>query len=86
MSYVWSDDAWADYVRWQAQDGKKVAKINELLKDIRREPKRGLGKPEPLKHTLAGYWSRRIDHEHRSVYKVEGGDVYIASCRFHYEK
>jgi len=86
MSYVWSDEAWQDYVEWQQQDAKMLAKINELVKDIRRNPYRGLGKPEPLKHGLKGYWSRRISQEHRLVYKVESSDVYIVSCRYHYEK
>ncbi|GAA4466483.1 Txe/YoeB family addiction module toxin [Phytohabitans houttuyneae] len=85
MSYIWSDDAWSDYVDWQKLDAAKVAKINDLLKDIRRNPHSGIGKPEPLKHSLKGYWSRRIDREHRLVYKVADGDIHIASCRFHYK-
>ena len=85
MNFVWSDDAWADYVDWQSHDPAKVVKINDLLKDIRRDSYRGIGKPEPLKHNLQGYWSRRIDKENRLVYKVERGDIQIASCRFHYK-
>jgi toxin YoeB len=73
-------------VLWQDQDPKTARKINELLEDVRRDPFRGIGKPEPLRHALKGYWSRRINQEHRLVYMIKDGDVLIASCRYHYEK
>ncbi|MFM7728015.1 MAG: Txe/YoeB family addiction module toxin, partial [Flavobacteriales bacterium] len=66
-------------------DKKKLQRINELLKDIARQPYDGIGKPEPLKHQLAGYWSRRIDEEHRLIYSVRGDEILIAKCRFHYD-
>lgn len=88
MILVWSTRAWDDYLHWQEQDMKVVAKINVLLKDIVRSPFKGLGKPEPLKENRAGFWSRRIDGEHRLVYRLAGkGDdqrIEIAQCRFHY--
>ena len=86
MRIIFSANAWEDYVSWQ-QDGKKLLrKINELIKDIQRTPVAGKGKPEPLRFDLAGYWSRRIDLEHRLVYQYRENDVLIYSCRFHYEK
>ena len=84
MRIVFSDKAWEDYLSWQTEDKQILKKINALIKDVQREPHKGIGKPEPLKHDLAGYWSRRIDHTHRLVYKVSGEDVMIVSCRFHY--
>jgi toxin YoeB len=84
MKVLFVERAWEDYLHWQASDRSKLARINELIKDIQRQPFKGLGKPEPLRFTLAGYWSRRIDQEHRLVYKVEGGTVFIAQCRYHY--
>lgn len=84
MKVVFSEHAWEEYVGWQKTDKKILNRINELIKVISRTPFEGIGKPEPLKHTLAGYWSRRINDEHRLVYKVEGETLLIAQCRFHY--
>lgn len=76
--------AWDDYLYWQQADRKKLKRINELIRDIRRESFQGVGKPEPLRENWSGFWSRRIDREHRLVYAVEKGAVLIAQCRFHY--
>ena len=84
MSLVFSDNAWEDYLYWQANNPDTLAKINILIRDTQRDPFRGLGKPEPLKGTLTGYWSRRISREDRMVYKVSGNDLWIAQLRFHY--
>ena len=84
MSFVWSAQAWDDYVFWQSSDRKIVKRINELLRDIERNGDSGIGKPELLKHGFQGYSSRRITHEHRLVYRVVDGDVRIAACRHHY--
>lgn len=81
---VWDENAWADYLWWQAQDRRVLRRINALLEDIRRNGNEGIGKPEALKHDFAGYWSRRITDEHRLVYKVTEGQVRIAACRYHY--
>lgn len=80
----WDFDAWEDYLYWQTQDKKVMKRINQLVKDISRSPFEGIGKPEPLKGNLAGFWSRRIDEEHRLVYAVEDNAVLIISCRGHY--
>lgn len=85
MILSWSDEAWDDCLYWQATDKPTLKRINTLIKDIKRSPFDGIGKPEPLKHDLAGYWSRRIDKEHRLVYLPEGGCIYVAACRFHYQ-
>lgn len=85
MIKVWDEDAWDDYLYWQATDKTTLKKINALIKDIERSPFSGLGKPEPLRHELAGYWSRRIDPGHRLIYKVENNRLYIAQCRYHYD-
>ncbi|BCX82341.1 toxin YoeB [Methylomarinovum caldicuralii] len=77
--------AWEDYLYWQKHDKAKLRRINQLIRDIQRDPFTGLGKPEPLKHELAGFWSRRIYHEHRLVYTVQGNHVIIAQCRYHYD-
>ena len=88
MKLLWTTHAWDDYLHWQRADPRIVSKINELIKDIRRDPFRGLGKPEPLKGNLQGWWSRRITQEDRLVYRVVGkGDaqqIEIAACRYHY--
>lgn len=84
MRLVFSEDAWDDYLYWQKTDRKLLNRINLLIREILRSPFEGIGKPEPLKHGLAGYWSRRINDEHRLVYKVEGESVMIAQCRYHY--
>lgn len=81
----WDIDAWNDYVYWQTQDRKTLNRINLLIKDISRSPFEGLGKPEPLKGTLTGFWSRRIDEENRLVYVVEEKVIILISCRGHYE-
>ncbi len=80
----WDFDAWEDYLYWQMQDKKTLKRINQLVKDISRSPFEGIGKPEPLKENLTGFWSRRIDEEHRLVYAVEESTVLIISCRGHY--
>ena len=84
MRLIFAQNAWEDYVYWQQQDKKMLKRIHQLIQDIQRQPYEGLGKPEPLKHALAGYWSRRIDQEHRLVYKVIDDDILIAQCRLHY--
>lgn len=84
MELCFSKTAWEDYLYWQQNDFKLLTRINELIKDIQRQPFTGIGKPEPLKFALKGYWSRRINHEHRLVYKVENKTIYIAQCRYHY--
>jgi toxin YoeB len=81
---TFSDEAWEDYVYWQGTDRSMVRRINQLIKDILRSPYDGIGKPEPLKHQLAGWWSRRIDAEHRFVYRVTEQAVEIANLRHHY--
>ncbi|CAO95816.1 Txe/YoeB family addiction module toxin [Erwinia tasmaniensis] len=84
MKLTWSAEAWEDYLNWQEADKRTVKKINELIKDTSRIPFEGKGKPEPLKHNLAGFWSRRITSEHRLVYAVSDDSLLIASCRYHY--
>jgi toxin YoeB len=84
MKKVFADHAWEDYLYWQIQDKKILKRINDLIKDTERSPYEGIGKPEPLKHSLAGYWSRRINDEHRMVYKVEDDNLLLAQLRFHY--
>ncbi len=85
MNVQFSANGWEEYLYWQQQDKKVVRKINELIRDIARNPHDGLGKPEPLKHALAGYWSRRITEEHRLVYKVADRTIQIVQCRYHYQ-
>ena len=84
MNLIFSSNAWEDYLYWQATNKKILKRINKLIKDIRRHPYEGIGKPEPLKHGLSGYWSRRINDEHRIVYKYEKDNIKIAQLRFHY--
>ncbi len=88
MKVIWDRQAWAEYVGWQAQDMKIIARINMFIGEAQRDPFRGTGKPEPLKRNLSGWWSRRITSEHRLVYRVSGtGDTQaleILSCRYHY--
>lgn len=84
MKLIWSEQAWEDYLYWQDADKRTVKKINELIKDACRTPFEGIGKPEPLRHNLAGYWSRRITAEHRFVYSVTDEALMIAACRYHY--
>ena len=85
MKYKFVDESWEDYLYWQLTDKKKLKKINELLKDISRNPFSGIGKPESLKHKYSGFWSRRIDDEHRLIYKFEDDEILIIKCRFHYD-
>ncbi len=85
MNKLFTDEAWKDYVYWHETD-KKLLKINELIKEIDRTPFEGIGKPEPLKQNLKGFWSRRIDHEHRIIYKIQEDQVIFIAFRFHYEK
>ncbi len=84
MMLTWATSAWEDYLYWQQTDKQKLKRINTLIKDIQRQPFSGLGDPEPLKHNWSGYWSRRIDKEHRLVYKVTDEQLYIVQCRYHY--
>ena len=84
MKLTFSDQAWEDYLYWQKTDRKVLERINLLIKDIGRSPHEGIGKPEPLKHALSGYWSRRINDEHRIVYKFVEEQLYIAQLRYHY--
>jgi len=86
MNKTWSDNAWEDYLYWQTQDRKTLKKINDLLRDIERDPFKGLGKPEPLKNEWQGYWSRRINEIDRIVYRVNKNQLEIASCRSHYDE
>jgi len=85
MLKLWSDNAWEDYLYWQTQDKKTLKRINQLLKDIDRNGYEGIGKPEPLKYELQGFWSRRIDDEHRLVYRINDDRIEIVSCRLHYQ-
>lgn len=85
MNKLWTDDAWEDYLYWVTQDRKTLKRINQLLKDIDRNGYSGIGKPEPLRHELHGFWSRRIDDTNRLVYRIENGEVIILHCRGHYE-
>jgi toxin YoeB len=84
MILSFSDDAWDDYLYWQQNDKKILKKINRLIKEIHRDPFKGIGEPEPLKYNWSGYWSRRITIEHRLVYKVTDDTILIAQCRYHY--
>ncbi len=84
MNIKFSSNAWDDYLYWQKTDKKIFKRINSLIRDIQRQPHEGIGKPDPLKHGLSGYWSRRINDEHRMVYKFENDTINIAQLRFHY--
>jgi len=84
MKLIFSKNAWDDYLYWQKNDKKILKRINQLISDIQRSPFEGIGKPEQLKHALSGYWSRRIDGEHRIVYRAENDSVLIAQLRYHY--
>jgi toxin YoeB len=84
MRLIFAEQAWEDYLFWQSADPKVARRIHELIKDASRHPFAGVGKPEPLRHALAGYWSRRITQEHRMVYRVSGQDLLIAQLRYHY--
>lgn len=84
MKLIFAATAWEDYLYWQQNDKRIVERINKLVKEVLREPFTGIGKPEPLKHALSGYWSRRITDEHRMVYRVDGDALLIAQLRYHY--
>ena len=84
MKLIFSENAWDDYLYWQKTDKKTLKRINQLISDVQRSPFEGIGKPEPLKHALSGYWSRRIDGEHRLVYRTDNDSVFIAQLRYHY--
>lgn len=86
MQKIWDEEAWEDYLYWQTQDKKTLKRINLLIKDIERNPFEGLGKPEPLKHDLSGFWSRRIDDQNRIVYRIKNDVLEISQCRTHYKK
>jgi len=86
MKLVFAPQAWEDYLYWQETDKKILRRIHDLIKDASRNPFTGLGKPEPLRFALKGYWSRRITDEHRLVYKVDGDSLLLAQLRYHYEK
>jgi toxin YoeB len=84
VKIVFSTQSWEDYLYWQRTDKRVLERINNLIQEIRRIPHKGKGKPEPLRHALSGYWSRRIDGEHRMVYKVKEDSLFIAQLRYHY--
>jgi toxin YoeB len=81
---AWTDEAWSDYVYWQGQDKKTLKRINKLITDTKRTPFEGIGKPEPLKENLSGFWSRRVDESNRLVYAVNDSHITVISCRYHY--
>jgi toxin YoeB len=80
----WTVQGWEDYLFWQETDKKQLKRVNQLIRDIERSPFEGIGNPEPLRHHLSGYWSRRIDREHRLVYKAMEEQIVIVQCRYHY--
>ncbi len=82
---AWTNESWSDYLYWQTQDKKTLKRINKLISDTQRSPYMGIGKPEPLKENLAGFWSRRIDESNRLVYAVDKNQLTIISCRYHYQ-
>lgn len=84
MNVFFTKSAWDEYIYWQENDKKTLKRINLLIRDIMRDSNDGIGKPEPLKFSLSGYWSRRINDEHRLVYKIEHDQIYIIQCRYHY--
>ncbi len=84
MNKLFTDAAWKDYLYWHETDKQMLKKINNLIKEVDRTPFEGIGKPEPLKQNLKGFWSRRIDHEHRMIYKIEDDQIVLVSFRFHY--
>lgn len=85
MNKVFSEVAWEDYTYWQAQDKKMLRRINQLIRDVEREPFEGIGKPEALRGNLSGLWSRRIDQKNRLIYEVSGSNLIVHSCKDHYE-
>ena len=85
MKCVFVEESWDDYLYWQRVDKKMLKRINQLIKDISRQPYEGIGKPEPLKHNYKGFWSRRINGEHRLIYQIHEDEIRIVKCRFHYD-
>lgn len=86
MNIIWYDKAWKDYLFWQSQDKKTLKRVNQLIRDTERSPFSGIGKPEPLKGELSGFWSRRIDDTNRVVYRINNNVLEILSCKGHYEQ
>jgi toxin YoeB len=84
MEMLWTENAWEDYLYWQNQDKKTLKRVNQLIKDIERSGYEGIGKPEPLRGDLSGWWSRRIDDANRLVYRIENEKLILAACRSHY--
>jgi len=85
MKKLWTDRGWDDYLYWQTQDKKTLRKLNKLIADIERSPFEGIGKPEPLKHDLSGWWSRQIDDANRIVYRIKNDNLEISQCKSHYD-
>ncbi len=85
MKLLWDERAWEEYCYWQSQDKKTLVRLNNIIKDIQRDCYNGIGKPEPLKGNLSGWWSRRIDEANRIVYRIENGSIIIANCKGHYK-
>lgn len=83
---AWTDEAWSDYIYWQGQDKKTLKRINQLIENVKRSPFEGIGKPEPLKENLSGFWSRRIDDTHRLIYVITKSHITVIACRYHYTK
>ena len=81
---AWTDEAWSDYIYWQGQDKKTLKRINRLIENVKRSPFEGIGKPEPLKENLSGFWSRRIDDAHRLIYVITKSHITVIACRYHY--
>jgi len=81
---VWTGEAWKDYLYWQGQDRRTLKRVNRLIQEVLRSPFEGIGKPEPLRENLAGFWSRRIDDTHRLIYAVDAERITVIACRFHY--
>jgi toxin YoeB len=84
IKLIFHPNAWEDYLFWQQQDKKMLKRLNQLIKDVLRSPYEGIGKPEPLKYELTGCWSRRIDQEHRLIYRFEKDELHLLNCRYHY--
>jgi toxin YoeB len=84
LNLKFTPESWETYVYWQTQDKKTLKRINDLIKDAQRNPFTGIGKPEALRYSLSGFWSRRIDEANRLVYEVQGNELVIISCRYHY--
>jgi toxin YoeB len=84
VKLIFSERAWDDYLHWQKTDRKVMLRVNQLIQEIKRDPFGGIGKPEPLRHALQGYWSRRINDEHRIIYRIQDDSVLIAQLRYHY--